>query len=115
MLLLSVVAAALLSSQAVTPRTQADDVALARTTIERLARGEFAAVEETFSAQLRAALPEDKLRTTWQRLSAKTGTLKGFGEAKMKDRRQLRGVVIPTTFEKRTVKIEVVFNAAGEI
>jgi uncharacterized protein len=105
----------LLQSQLPSQRDEAADVALARRTIERLAKGEFAAVEETFSAKLRAALPEDKLRATWQRLYAKTGRLKGCGEAKTKDRRPLRGVVIPTAFEKRTIKIEVVFNAAGEI
>jgi hypothetical protein len=33
----------------------------------------------------------------------------------MKDRGKLRGVVLPTEFQRRKLKIEVVFNAAGEI
>jgi len=93
----------------------AADIALARTTIDRLAKGDFAAVEATFSKKLRDALPEEKLRSTWQRLEARSGRLKTIGEPQTKARGALRGVVLPTEFEKRKMKIEVVFNAAGEI
>jgi hypothetical protein len=74
--MLILVFALLLAPPPAAQRSPADDVALARTTIERLAKGEFGAVEDTFSEKLRAALPEAKLRTTWQRVYDKAGPLK---------------------------------------
>ena len=107
---------ALLMAQATAAQSSpAADIALARTTVERLTKGDFAAVEATFSKKLQAALPETKLRTTWQRLEARAGRLKTIGEPQIKARRELRGVVLPVEFEKRKMKIEVVFNAVGEI
>jgi hypothetical protein len=94
---------------------RAAHIALARATIERLAKGDLAAVEATFSEKLRAALPEAKLREAWQRLQAKGGRVVSIGEPQIKDRRALHGVVLPMQLEKRKVKIEVVFNGAGEI
>ena len=91
------------------------EITLARSTIERLAKGEFPAVIATFGKRLREALPEEKLRVTWRRLETRAGRLASIGEVRLKDRRPLRGVVLTTQFDKRKVEIEVVFNAAGEI
>ena len=113
--MLTLVLTLLMAQAATSPSSQASDIALARTTVERLAKGEFAAVETTFSKKLQAALPEDKLRTTWQRLEKRAGRLKTIGEPQMNARGELRGVVLPTEFEKRKMKIEVIFNKAGEI
>ena len=106
----------LLSPQAAAlPSGPLADVALARTTVERLANGEFAAAEATFSEKLRAALPEDKLRLMWQKVAGNAGQLKLIGDPQFKDRPPLRGVILPVQFDNRKIKIEVVLNAAGEI
>jgi uncharacterized protein len=115
MLMLLLLFALVIPPQAAVQSTPHADIALARTTVERLAKGEFAAVVAAFSEKLRAALPEEKLRATWQRLESRVGRLRNIGEAELKDRGNLRGVVLSTQFDKRNIKIEVVFNAAGEI
>jgi hypothetical protein len=115
MLMLLFFFALVIPPQAAVQSTQQADIALARTTVERLANGEFAAVVATFSEKLRVALPEEKLRATWQRLESRVGRLTKIGEAELKDRRNLRGVVLSTQFDERKIKIEVVFDAAREI
>lgn len=68
-----------------------------------------------FSDKLRAALPEPKLKATWERVRSASGSLQSMGDATFKSRGELRGVVIPVTFEKKKRSIEIVFNPAGEI
>jgi len=47
-----------------------------RTAVERLVKGDFAAVSATFDGKMRVALPEDKLRAAWASVQAQAGAFK---------------------------------------
>jgi hypothetical protein len=87
----------------------------AEDTIRHLADGEYAAVVEGFSAKLREALPEQKLRDTWRRVESRAGKLRKTGSPRLRNRNPLRGVVVAAEFDKGKREIEVVFNADGKI
>lgn len=97
------------------PQAPADITKTAQLAIERLEKGEYAAVMQMFSVKLREKFPESKLKQTWESLHRRAGTLRSTHAPVIKTKNNLRHVVVPADFEKRKMEIEVVFNAAGEI
>lgn len=93
----------------------ADPVAIARATLDRLVKGEFAAIVSTFDPKMRAALPEDKLRGTWAAVQAQTGKLVRQLDPTTETKGDFRIVVIPLEFEQAKADLTVVSNGAGEI
>lgn len=61
------------------PQPADTPVQIAHATIADLAGGNFSRVEERFSAQMKTALPEDRLRAAWTLLVQQGGALKTQG------------------------------------
>jgi dienelactone hydrolase len=109
-LLVAVSAASVLAAEA-----QGDAVQLARTTVDRLVKGEYAAIVQTFDEKVKALLSEDMLRAAWQSVSAQAGSFLAVSAPQISTKDDFRIVVFPATFERASVNIQVVVNAAGQI
>ena len=105
----------LAASQVSAQTPQPDIVRSAQTAIERMERAEYPAVVTMFSLKLRAKFPEKKVRETWEGVHKKSGPLVTMGTPTTYTKDNLRRVIVPGTFEKSKIDIEIVFNAAGEI
>jgi hypothetical protein len=97
------------------PKAGADIVAVARETVARLERQDYAAVHASFNPRLQEAMPEADVRKVWTALVKKRGALKSTGGPVTRPNGKLRAVAIPAQFERGEVEIEVVFNDAGEV
>ena len=86
-----------------------------RAAVERLVKGDFAALIASFDEKMRAALPEDKLRAAWAGVQTQAGAFKQMREARVAIKGEYQVVLIPTEFEKATADIQIAFNAAGQI
>ena len=67
---LAVLLAATLACTASVNAQTTDPASLARQTLDRLDAGEYALVEQSFAAQMAAAVPADKLKAVWESLPA---------------------------------------------
>ena len=94
----------------------APDVAAAgRQFVERLSRGEYAALESQFTDAMKAALPEDKLAATWTALTTQAGAFKGVTETRTEARGVLTVAVVACQFERAVLDLNVVYNPAGQV
>lgn len=96
-------------AQAATP------VEIARTLLDRMDAGDFAAAEALFDAPMAAAVPADKLRAVWASLPAQAGAAKGRGEATVQASGGLQVVRVPLHFEKVELIAQVAVAADGKI
>ena len=95
------------------PFPKPDAVVLARQTVDRLTKGDFAAVIATFDERMAAGLPEQKRRDTWKSIESQFGALKQVGEPRLSNKGEYQIVVIPAAFERASVDLQIVFDAAG--
>ena len=92
-----------------------EPVQLARTTVDRLVKGEYAAVAATFDEKVRALLNEDRLRAAWESVVAQAGAFRSVGEAQVGTKGDFTIVVFPAAFERASANIQIVVNPAGQI
>lgn len=91
----------------------ASDVeAKAHAVVDALARQDFAAVVATFSPQMKAALPEDKLRTTWASVLTQAGAFKRQVATRTGENNGYRVVIVTCEFERATASVQIVFDPA---
>jgi len=62
--------------------------ALATRLLDQLDAGQYAAAEATFSPQMKAAVPADKLKAVWESLPALLGAAGARGEASVSTRQR---------------------------
>ena len=92
-----------------------DIVALSQQTVETLERGDYAAVVARFSVKLREQISVSKMTQIWDDVHRRFGKVVSAGTPTTVVKKNLRAVTIPAKFEKRSVDVEIYFNAAGEI
>jgi uncharacterized protein len=83
--------------------------------IELLASGDFAGATARFDAAMKAALPEAKLRETWQSLQAKAGPFRKQVGARASKAAGYDVVLVTCQFEQTALDAKVVFNANGQV
>lgn len=92
-----------------------DAVALARTTLEQLVKGDYAAVVATFDEKVRQGLPEEKLRATWESIRTQFGAVRRIGEPRLASKGDFQIVLIPAELERSTFDIQFVYSTAGRL
>ena len=92
-----------------------DPASLARQTLDRLDAGEYALVEQSFAAQMAAAVPADKLKAVWESLPAQVGKARGRGDAEVSMQGAVTVVKIPLQFEKAALVATFAIDAEGRI
>ena len=95
--------------------SEAEATGAARAFITAMVSGDFEAAVGRFDATMKAALPVDRLSSTWARLelqvgafSRVTGTTSLSGPATL-------SIVTTCAFERATIDIQMTFNALGEV
>ena len=80
-----------------------------------LDKGDFAAAEAMFDATMKAALPEDKLRATWQGVLQQVGPFQKQLRTRVTDQAGYKIVLVTCQFEKAALDARVVVDTQGRI
>lgn len=113
--LLSVLFATLLAF-ATSPVCAADTPeAIAMRLLDQMDAKDYAAAEASFTPDMAAAVPADKLKAVWESLPAQLGVAKGRGEAKVTPHQGMQVVVIPLHYANGELVAQVVVDAEGRI
>ena len=97
------------------PVDEAKVVALARTALDHLVSGEHAPLIAMFDDKLRAAMPPEKLRATWNAVQAQFGAFKQAADPRIVIQGDIRVAVFAVEFERAKLLIQFAFNPAGQI
>jgi len=89
--------------------------ALATRLLDQLDAGQYAAAEATFSPQMKAAVPAEKLKAVWESLPAQLGAAGKRGEATISEADGFRIVVIPLEYAAASVLARVVLDKDDRI
>jgi hypothetical protein len=90
-------------------------VARATAAVDALAAGAFGAVASQFSTQMKAALPEEKLRGAWDSVQTTAGAFVRRTGVTTQARGEISAVLVACDFERAKVEVIIVFDAAGAI
>lgn len=80
-----------------------------------LQKQEFAKAETLFTDQMKAALPEDKLKATWSTLLMQAGAFKQQRGARVEPVGNMQRVTVTVDFERAPLDFVVAYNPAGLI
>ena len=87
----------------------------AKTFVDQLNQGDFAAAVKPFDATMLNAMPESKLKDTWQQLLGQVGAFKSQLGTRTESSQGYRIVYVTCEFEKSVIDIQVVYNAQNQI
>ena len=97
------------SPQSVTPTPEQRAHAL----VDLLVKQDFATVTAGFDATMKAAVTDDQLRAGWTSTTQQAGMFRRQAGTKLDARGALQIVVVTCEFERSSIDIQVVYNAAG--
>lgn len=89
--------------------------AIAMRLLDRMDAKDYAAAEASFTPEMAAAVPADKLKVVWESLPAQMGDAKGRGEAKVTPHQGMQVVVVPLHYVNGNLIAQVVADAEGRI
>ena len=112
---LPVVFATLLAFAASPARAADAPEAIAIRLLDQMDAKDYAAAEASFTPDMAAAVPADKLKAVWESLPAQAGVAKGRGEAKVTPHQGMQVVVIPLHYANGELLAQVVVDAEGRI
>jgi len=93
----------------------AHTTASAKRFVELLAKNDFATAVKDFDETMTRVMPPEKLQEVWASLLAKTGPLKKQVSVRTAKVPKFEIVLVTCEFEKATLDVKVVFDAAGKI
>lgn len=93
----------------------ADIAARARALLSALAGGHFDVAEHDFTAQVRAALPPERLADVWHQIITQAGSLKQVDGERIVEQPPFRVVVLATAFERAELDVVVAFDTSAQI
>lgn len=84
---------------------------LAKWLVDRLAAGEFDIAVQSFDETMRERLPAERLAKVWHDLEKSTGEFQSAGDPAVRPMGELAVVVLPGTWKKAQLDIQVTMNA----
>lgn len=90
-------------------------IVLATRLLDQLDAGQYAAAEATFSPQMKAAVPADKLKAVWESLPAQLGAAGKRGDATTGETDGFRIVVIPLHYAHGDMLARVVLDGNDHV
>jgi hypothetical protein len=87
--------------------------ARARAFVDLMASGQFPQAFESFTPQMKAAMPVDRLSATWNRLTGQAGPFQRQIATSVVPRGVLSVVVVTCEFERATLDVQVTVNPAN--
>jgi fermentation-respiration switch protein FrsA (DUF1100 family) len=99
------------------PREPAEpqEIAKARTLVERLVEQDYDNAGKDFDDTMRKALPPDKLKAGWQSVTEQFGKLQKLGSPRVEKADPYIVVFLPCMFEKATISVKLVFTKEGQV
>jgi dienelactone hydrolase len=96
---------------------QAADTAevVAMRLLDQMDARDYTAAEASFTPDMAAAVPADKLKAVWESLPAQVGAAKGRGEAKVTPHQGMQVVAVPLHYANGELIAQVVVDAEGRI
>jgi len=113
--LLSVLFATLLAFAASSAYAADAPESIATRLLDHMDAKDYSAAEASFTPEMAAAVPADKLKAVWESLPAQLGTAKGRGDAKVTPHQGMQVVVIPLHYANGELLAQVVVDAEGRI
>lgn len=83
--------------------------------IHQLRDGQYAAVEASFDSTMQQALPEMKLRQTWEQVLSQVGALRHLGMPRRSSAGGYTIIIVPATFERAVLDARVVFDSGRRV
>ena len=83
--------------------------------VTQLAQGDFAAVEQCLADQIKSILSVEALRAVWQGLEQQVGAFQEQEKTSVLQTPQGLVQVVTCTFERASLDVNVILNAAGKI
>ncbi|WP_449466278.1 alpha/beta hydrolase [Stenotrophomonas humi] len=88
---------------------------LATRLLDQLDAAQYSAAEAMFSAEMKAAVPADKLQAVWESLPAQMGAAGKRGDAQVSEADGFRIVVIPLEYAKGRLQARIVLDKDDQI
>ena len=93
-----------------------DVTSQAQAAVTALTSGDFAALEDQFTSEMKAAMPVERLKETWTRLLAQAGEFKSCGtNARVVAIGDKRMVITPCEFARAKLDLQFAFDGEGKI
>jgi dienelactone hydrolase len=89
--------------------------ASAQKLVQNLISKNYPAVMSSFSPEIVAALPADKLQETWEQLQAQVGSLQSITGVRTENNRQHVIVYVSCQFEKQSLDLQLSFNPLQQV
>lgn len=83
----------------------------AKEVVQKQAAGDFEGVHNLFNAQLKQALPTERIEQTWNAVTQQLGSFESQAAPETTSRDNLRGVFIRLKFERGSAQIEIWFDS----
>lgn len=115
LLLIGQIGHTLVISQERKAMESSDLVSTAQEVVELLASGNFLRAESYFDDAMKAALPPEKLRETWNAIVAQAGAFKRQVRTRTEKRGGYDVVIITCEFARANVETQIVFDSAKRI
>ena len=93
----------------------ADPQALATRLLDQLDAGQYTQAEAMFSAQMKAAVPADKLKAVWESLPAQLGTAGERGTAQLHEADGVRVVQVPLVYANGRLKAQIAVASNDQV
>lgn len=88
---------------------------MAQTMVQRLVKEEYSAIVATFDEQMRASLPEEKLRAAWRSILTQAGAFQRMDTPRVTTKGDYRIVVIAADFANTKTEIQIAFDRSGQV
>ncbi len=93
----------------------AEPEALAKRLLDQLDAGRYTEAEAMFSAQMKAAVPADKLKAVWESLPAQMGAAGERGTPQVVEANGMRVVVVPLQYANGRLKAQVALDKDDQV
>lgn len=90
-------------------------VPVARSFVDQMAAGDFASAVSRFDDTMKTAMPEEKLKATWQQLVAQVGAFKQQTGTQTLDAQSYRVVLVACEFATTQLYTQITFDSQSKI
>lgn len=104
---------AALSCSAAPPKPT--NTGIAKEIVTALSKGDYAKAGAHFDATMKKALPEEKVKSTWQQLQSQVGKFKSQGAVRTEKIQGYDAVYVLSKFEKAELECKVVFDDKKQV
>jgi hypothetical protein len=96
-------------------RVEVNPLSIARSFVDHIAGGDYAACVLSFDSTVSRLMPESKVKELWKSLITQSGSFKGRTTTSTQKIQSFEMEIITCEFERDTLGMRIVVNPAGKI